>query len=99
MQQKYIIFNNIHAVLFHCSMVHAGVHYKDLSRSRSERMTPTSAGFFSIGTEVSYETEDGRHWPEGRAVVKVNTFGKSESLNLDSKPSDAMLISIALGIN
>jgi len=61
-------------------------------------MKPTSAGFFGFSTEISYQTEDGEHWPEGRSVMSIFTYGRSDSLNLDSKVSDARLIELSLGI-
>jgi hypothetical protein len=89
-RQKYVVFDDVVVLCFGDVCQHSHTSVKN--------MKPTSAGFFGFSSEISYLTEEGEHWPEGRAVTSIYTYGRSESLNLDSKVSDARLIELSLGI-
>ena len=100
MNQKYIIFDKKIAVMFPDVLTHADVatmQHSDFNHNW-ERKKPTSAGFFYINSNILYESEDGSHWPEGRAVIKVVVYGKSDSLKLACAANDEKLIAMALGI-
>lgn len=86
MEGKYVIFDGAFAVCFGKAMVHSEMDYCDrYTNPRNwERSEPTSAGFFNL------------HVVDGG--IKVNVHGRSESLDMDSLPTDAGLISIALGL-
>lgn len=100
MKHKYIIFDNEIAVCFPESLVHSDVATMQHTDGFGnwERKVPTSAGFFYVSNEISFETEDGDHWPEGRVVNKVTIYGMSESLRLKSLDGDDKIIEKSLGL-
>jgi hypothetical protein len=101
MASKYIIFDNELAVCFHKDLIHhdvATMHIGDYEASWGRKF-PTSAGFFTIESELSYQTADGSQWPEGRVITRVHAYGKSDSLDLSMDAGDKYLIAKALGID
>jgi len=98
MKSKYVAFGNIEAVLFPDTMIHSvlsetvvmRLQYRDTDRrsgpeGKFDIREATSAGFFRV-----YINDDGE--------LDVFVYDKSESMNLTSKPEDALLIKRTLGI-
>lgn len=84
MDHKYIVFDNDKAVCFGGSMTHSMFDYRNGTEDWWERAIPTSAGFFQLFVI------DG--------AIAIETYGRSGTLNLDSRPGDNIKIAIALGV-
>jgi hypothetical protein len=65
-----------------------------IQHSDFKARNPISAGFFELKEENRAEQYDA--WGGVDFVPKVRVFGKSVSLDIDSRPEDAILIERAL---